>query len=365
MQNDSVGMGGISKANNSYDSYYYGKNPWHTSIGMQVPASEKPLSGAELQAAGILNWEAEKVQDVDPRNPSRKLDSFKIFKIVPPEKQSPADQLGGTVQKNYQVVGNNQMLELCQALYGDMFNDGKARLASAGSLFGGSVCFASYHLPEKTIEIAGDITNVFMNVTWGYGGKHGISFAQQTHRVECWNMAMHAYQEALNQEKTGKLGMRLKHSQNVVEKIDGLKKSMQQYMSGIDGLRQRYEALAGKKFTDKEQLAKIICNVYQLKSKSKSDALTEQAKTIIENVSGNYLRNVNNLPDKLVDTYYGVYQAITFQLNHQANTRETERAKAYGLTDEASRRQAAIANPVGVGYKVTNTALNTLCEMVK
>lgn len=361
MERKDVGIGGISvMADGRFESVYHGDRPWHPSIGHFIPKDVEAPTVEDIAKFGYLDWKVEKIQNVDPRNFDLKQPTYGMYKVVEAGKESHKDFLG-SVGRIYTPVQNSTVLGLGQKLLEQYVKDGKAKIAAAGSLEGGALCFVSFYMPEQDIVVKGDVTRLFLNMVWGHNGKIGVGFGVMTFRPECENMVLNAYAEAMRMEGKDGLGRSLKHSAGIEEKLQTLANKLSTSLDVMKGLKEKFDFLGDREISGSAELATILTDVFELKSKSKKQELTEQAQTIIRNVSATFENNINNLSSELKYTRFGVYQSITHFLNHSSTVRATTKAKAAGY-DANAQRQAALITPQGKAFKLANKAMNVLLK---
>ena len=336
------------------DALYAEKKAWH-GLGHNV---ESCASIADVLQTGTLAWGVEKLQQTHPKS-GKPQNAWGIYR----DDRDDEFSMLGSCAAGYSPLQNRELLELGEGVIGEA---GTGKFSACGSLHGGRRIFASLDI-GKSIDIAGDLTNMQLVMLSSHDSSLPVSLGVMSYRPECENMVAHAFSKICELEESAGLGMTTRHSAKLMERIAVIKNLAAKDMKLIDKLASNFKVLAGKEISPTSSMFEtVLTNVLQLGKRQKKDAdeLTEQAKTQVASITDAYIRNLNNLPDALQFTAYGLFQAVSFVTNHEQGTRITSQAQAQGYKEQ-DLRQMGMLMPTGTGFKTANSAWNqllALCE---
>lgn len=193
--------------------------PWH-GLGTSVPDA---LTGAEAREAAGLDWTVRKVPMFVPALPDGSAAG-----PTPPTagrvevpgwaavQRSSDDRIIGVVRSSYEVVQNDELDRLIDALV----DDGGAKYETAGSLAGGAVVWMLARLP-KTIQVPGDNgeTVAYILAYTGHDGRRSLSVQPTPTRVVCQNtlnVAIAGAVSSVTVRHTAKVNTRLDEARRVL-----------------------------------------------------------------------------------------------------------------------------------------------------
>lgn len=355
-----AGMGGISiNPDGTADAFYAEKKAWH-GLGHNV---ENCLTLDELVEKGCIQFEVEKrrhaVNMGTAENPLyMPIGSYGMYRT---DRKDEAAFLG-EVGKNYEPIQNIDMLGLGVAA---CEHAGTARFSNAGSLYGGQVVFATIDL-RRSIEVAGDVTLPYLVIMTSHNGSIPLSIGTMLYRPDCMNMAAAAYKTIQQNESEG-TSARLRHTKLAQERLVEVKNMVASNMEFIDGLHTKFAALSGKRIQPNDGIVeKTLDHVFRLNARTKKGSegneLTNQAKTLIAEISDIFWNNKNNMPNAIKHTAAGLFQSVTYMTNHLTRPKMTDKALQAGYSAD-SLRQIGMLLPTGTGYKDANSAFEYLLKV--
>lgn len=349
-----VNQVGITVTNGQTDAMYAEKKAWH-GFGEYLPDC---FTAKDIEKKGMFNWNVLKLEDPHPLDTSVGTGKWKIYR------EDMGTNLKGvlsdSVARGYKVFQNSEALALAELIVG---HQNGAHFTSAISLFGGAKCAITVDL-RKVTEIQGDISNNYLFIMWGHDGKTSIQVGTLNFRPECANMVAMAESELLRKALKGENAFRLQHSASLEQRLDDAKKLLAGGIKSIEAFDERLRLLADKPVTE-EMVEMVLNKVYKVEdrqSTKKVGELTGQVQSVIKRISDIFWNNENNVPNKLANTAYNLFNAITYEENHNRQVRTTKRAKDSGY-EESDLRKIGMFVPTGTGHKNTLAALKILTKI--
>lgn len=211
------------------------------------------------------------------------------------------NQYLGTVGSGYEPVQPKTIYELADEL---MVATG-GKINGLLNLRGGSVMGICFELAEREY-VPNDPTKLHFVMLGGFNGTCGIAGHATTNRLSC-----------LNQCNTSSKLYNLKHTKNVLNRIEVVKGMMKYYQNEIKSFDEKMTFMAGKAMNNEEAVAWFKSLFPAPKSERSEIMLTNQTATFIDCLHNG--RGVN-IPG-VRGTAYGAFQALTEYINHHRATR--------------------------------------------
>lgn len=243
-----------------------------------------------------------------------------------------SDKYLGTVGFGYELVQPKTIYELGE----ELISSTGGKIDRLFNLRGGRVIGISFELAEKEY-VPNDPTKMYFVMLLGFDGSCGIAGHATTSRLSC-----------LNQCNTSSKLYNLRHTKNVLNRIEVVKGMMTYYQNEIKAFDEKMTFMAGKSMNSQEA-------VDWFKSLFPAPK-NERAQTRLDNQTATFINCLNNgrgsnIPG-VKGTAYGAFQALTEYINHHRATR------VHGDRDEDEVRFETIH--FGSGHILSQAGLNKL-----
>ncbi len=229
-------------------------------------------------------------------------------------------QFYGTVGEDYQVLQHTEGLKLLDSLIGN----GAKRFETAGTLFDGSVVFASVAL-DKDLRVGNDESRNYLNFVTSHNGRYAFSCKLSSVRQVCQNTV-----EASLVGKS-KAGFKVYHTKNAALQFEDAKSAMLAVNQTIDKVEENLNFLASKVVSN-DALQSVMKELFLKNSKGEAKETTgsKRAVTVFENrleeILERYESNDDNAFPEQRGTAYNLLQAITGYVDHGEKKRSFEYA---------------------------------------
>lgn len=298
-------------------------------------------TSAEMrQAAGLL-WSVSKRPLVYPTwgspNEARTAPRYMA------QARDTDDAFYGIVKDTYHTFQNSEAFEtmdviLAQAAAGD---EG-VQYETAGSLFGGAMCWALAKF-DKELHVRGDgsaLTDYLLG-WWGHDGRHGFGLGNTMVRVVCANTL-----SAGRKGSTDKIVLR--HTANMGSRVEEARRALDIHAKYREELVATLNDLTRRPMTLDEVLAftvELLPSNPEVERAIRTEAERDEIVSIFK---------TSDLLDGLGFTAYRTYNAVTEYLDHHKDVRET---KAGGALD-----RKAVSIVEGPVYDLKTRALSLLLK---
>jgi phage/plasmid-like protein (TIGR03299 family) len=310
---------------------FSGQKPWH-GIGVEVAGA---MNAEEAIRAASLGWTVSKRQMMTLDG----VDCPEFFAIVRDDNSAPL----GMVGTGYVPTQINEAFAFVDAVVGEA----KAKYVSVGSIGGGKRIFIVAEMPD-VLKIKGlDIVQPYLTFCHGHDGTLAHRLYNTAIRVVCQN----TLNASLNSSKgagfyarhTGQLQYRVEQAGNILGFAN----------RSFALFKEQAEKLAAV-VVSVQQVEAFIRKVFDIQAGHEEEA-SEQKKTAIDTVLGNFESGHNNNLPGIKGTAWSLLNAATEFFDHQA--------PAVTDTDDPERRFRSIMFNGGADSK--QTALEAALELVK
>lgn len=210
----------------------------------------------------------------------------------------------GTVGRGWEPVQPMVMYELAK----ELIEATNGRINGVFNLRGGRTMGISFYLTEREY-IAGDpiaLNFVMMN---GFDGWSGLAGHAPTHRASCLNVC-----------NTSNKVYNLKHTRNVMNRVQVVKNMLKFYQNEIANFDEKMKHMVTHSMNEEQAVAWFRSLFPAPKTRRSETRLDNQVVTFID-----CLRNGRGAEIPGVrGTAYGAFQALTEFINHHRSTRITE-----------------------------------------
>lgn len=313
-----------------------GAEPWWagsnlTARSMDVlPGDHVPLQ--RLMAAADLDWTVSKQPLFVTGDHAQRVKSWNAV-------QRDSDgSIYGLVKDSYRAFQNGEAATFVQAILGQTSAQG----LTAGSLFGGAICWVQVKL-DRTIWVKGDDSPLddYLLASWGHDGRHGFTCADCTLRVVCANT-----QSAALRGASAKYTVR--HTPGMAGKVEEVRRALDIHERYVEALGITLNSLAERPMN----IAELRAFTEELLPKNPD--VDKAYRTEAERASIVALWQNSESITGLPETAYRAYQAVTQYLDHEKVYRPTKTAAA------DDRRAMSIID--GSAYALKSTALALLAK---
>lgn len=238
----------------------------------------------------------------------------------------------GTVGRGWEPVQPKTIYEIGE----ELMNSTGAKINGTFSLRNGSVMGISFYLGQREY-ISNDPVDLNFVMTNAFDGTHSIAGHAFTYRLSC-----------MNQCNTSNKLYSLKHTKNVMNRIEVVKEMMKYYENEIKNFDKKMTRLAGTSMNTEQAVAWFRSLFPAPKNETAENRLNNQISVFIDclhNGRGCNIRGVKG-------TAYGAFQALTEYINYHRATR------VHNNREEEEVRFEAIH--FGSGNVLTQKGLNTL-----
>ena len=222
------------------------------------------------------------------------------------------------VNKTYEPIQNTVPWDILDAILSDPQINGtlKLKYETAGVLEGGASCFVTTYM-DTPFQIDGDDSEVYPYLfgTWRHDGMGALNFGGTDVRIVCANTRGMAESQAT---KTG-LMFSLKHTKNVMERVEDVKMALKGIKVEHDAFRELAEELGKIEFTPEQRKTLIERFVPYPSSALAEDAqVSDRVINNIETARSAIVGALNSktTPEAHRYTGWGVYNAMTEYLDH-------------------------------------------------
>lgn len=310
--------------------------PWHIGETADVSVGRDDLGTSdEVLVAGGIDWTVTQRHLYVP-------DGTGGFEEVPGWVGNVRDSDNktlGVVRPSYKLVQNADLLA-----FGDMLVDsGEAKWDTAGSLRGGQLVFASMVLPDG-IKVPGDDSghDLYLLLTNGHDGWHSLKGVVTVVRAVCMNTvsaALGGAQHVFN----------IKHNQTLDGMLMEARRALGITFQYAEVFEQTAGQLVGKTFSEGE-VESIFRTLWPVPD---GIAPSKFEQTSFAKAFENW-KTTDTLDERLRGTGWGVFNAITEYLDHEADYRGGRRVDA-----ESARAESLI---MGRAADLKDRALSLLVK---
>lgn len=294
--------------------------PW-AEISNPVP---KLLTVSEAMKAGGLDWEVAKRAIVTADESH--LDVPDHFAIVRYDTQ----KVLGVVGKQYTIVQNRDAFSFFDFALGER----AATIESVGVIGDGARVFAVAKLPDTVEIVPGDPVEHFILLVTSHDGSSSLQAVFTPTRLLCQNMLAATL-------KVAKQCVRLKHTKHVNESIKVAHTVLHQekfYWQKIQGAF-RYMAT---KDADEARLKEVLEEMFpaRIDSETQQEYVASQTQEARDRVTALFDGEALGA-DKAGHTDWGIYNAITYYIDHERNNRVGTRWESSVFGTGVAMRQRA------------------------
>jgi phage/plasmid-like protein (TIGR03299 family) len=246
------------------------------------------------------------------------------------------EQFYGTVGEDYQVIQHTEGFLLANELIGK----GLKRFETAGTLFNGSVVFASASA-DRVLRVGNDESNLYFNFVTSHNGKYAFMLKLSAIRQVCQNTVEASISGAT------KAGFKVYHTKNAVLAFEDAKKGLENANKDFDNLEENLNFL-NSRMVSNDVMFDIMKDLFvsnTAKGKQKMTTGSKRAETIFENkleqILDRYEFNDGNAFPEQRGTAYNLLNAITGWVDHE-NKRSFEYATVGQGNDLKNRAMEVI-----------------------
>lgn len=294
--------------------------PW-AEISNSVP---KLLTVAQAMEAGGLNWTVSRRPLVTGDD-----DALKVPEHYATVRDDTKDVLG-VVGKQYTLIQNRDAFSFFDFALGE----NAATIESVGVIGKGERVFAVARIPD-IVEIApGDPVEHFILLVTSHDGSSSLQAVFTPTRLLCQNMLAATL-------KTAKQSVRLKHTKNVSESIKVAHTVLYQERLYWQRIQGAFKYMAGRD-ADSDRLKEVLEEMFpsRVDSETQQEYVAAQTQESRERVEALFDGEALGA-DKAGHTDWGIYNAITYYIDHERNNRVGTRweSSIWG-TGKAMRQKA-------------------------
>lgn len=312
------------------------KPAWH-GLGTVLDSSFSPEEAAKraypwhvFQESPYVNLSDDKVVMVQGMKVNFRSDTLKQL---------------GVVSDSYHVI---QPAEMCQFV-ADLATEGKVEIESAGSIRGGERIWILAR--GSAFDIGGkDHVVPYVLVSNGFDGTSTFRVTPTTVRVVCSN-TLHS---VIPQTDTGKLvqgSISIRHTSNVMDRIEEVRKSLMTYSKAIDSTRKFAETLMAKDVS-KADVESFFLDAYQtifspipVNPKNKAE---ERAREKSKSAFGSFSRRFDDESTQFGANVWVMANALSGCIQHDLKSR--------GQNDPDRVEKRVDSNLFGLSQERTQTA---------
>jgi phage/plasmid-like protein (TIGR03299 family) len=238
----------------------------------------------------------------------------------------------GTVGRGYEPVQPATIYEIGE----ELMESTEGKIIGNFSLRGGSTMGIVFNIAHREY-IPGDKTELNFIMTNGFDGWQGVAGHGNINRLAC-----------LNQCNPSNRVYSLKHTKNVLNRVEVVKNMLKYYHNEIASFDDKMNYLVGHRMSDAEAVEWFKSLLPAPKTRRAETRVENQAATFIDLLHhgrGSEIVGVRG-------TSYGAFQALTEFINHERSTRVTA-----GRDEDEVRFEAV---HFGSGNTLTQKGLKTL-----
>jgi phage/plasmid-like protein (TIGR03299 family) len=276
--------------------------PWHYAETKDRDTELATIATAdEMLAAAGLDWTVSQRPIYVPT----KAGTFQPIPRFVANTRDSDDSVLGVVKPAYHVLQNHDAFGLAD----DIVDSGEAKYDTAGSLRGGAIVFLSMVIPEG-IKVEGDDSahELFLLVTNGHDGRHGLNACVTVVRAVCKNTVDAAFGKAITR-------FSLRHRSGMEQRIGEARRALGITFQYKDTFEAVASSMARRDMT-KDEVVEALKGLFPV---PEDIAKGREENTVFAGV----LRNWETSPtlDHIRPTAWGVYNAITEYFDHIADYR--------------------------------------------
>ena len=302
--------------------FYQGETPWH-GLGNRVTES---LSVAEAIKQAGLDWMVRK-EEVILKSDGR---AVPVMATV----RESDNEILGVVGPRYHVLQNDQAFN-----FFDQFVENKmVSLETAGSLDTGKKVWVLARISgDSDISIVGDdVIRKFILLSNSHDGTMAVRVGFTPIRVVCANTLSMAHSNGESQL------IRLRHSRDVVQNLDGIKEIMNLANQSFEATAEQFRRLAQKQISvqDLKNYVKVCLGQEFVNDEDLSTRATNQIADVIrlfENGRGTELPGVKG-------TVWAAYNAVTEFFTHEVSKDADKRYTSLWFGQNGNRNTTALNN---------------------
>lgn len=216
----------VNKVTGKGEMFYVGQSPWH-SLGNPFP---RVATTEEAIEASGMGWTVS-LQPLYRHRDGQAYESRLVRSVV----RDDTHEEIGSVGMDYTLFQNREMFEFCDTLVGES----AAMYHTAGSLRGGSRVWVLAKLPQNLVVVPGDEVEKYFLLASGHDGGLSLTARFTDIRVVCANTL-----SAALSEPGAKWEMKVRHTQNVKDRVEEARKVLQVGLRYFEVLGRKYQALA-------------------------------------------------------------------------------------------------------------------------
>lgn len=286
------------RADGRVEMAYAGNVPWH---GLGVPVEGAMTAADALDKAGLAWPVVECAVYVSPLGGAGPL-------AVPQYKglrRGDTGELLHVARHTYMPLQNVSAFDFADSIVGSK----DAKYHTAGALDGGRRVWLLAELTRCPIYVAGDEVRPYFILYNAHDGSSTVRGLLTGVRVVCHNTVS----AALDGAKAGE-GFSLRHTAGIAGKADEARRALGLVLKGYDTLEGRFQALAGKSFTD-AALADYVEEVFPLPLTG-GDAALDNARARQRAATQLTHEGAGNDRAGIRGTWWAAYNGATEILDH-------------------------------------------------
>lgn len=294
--------------------FYVGSKPWHNE-GKEV---KEVLTASEAILQAGLNWEVKESEVYN--NEGKKIEGYKEIYREDTKETFQVSSIG------YRPVQNAESFKA----FDEVTGSGIAKYEIAGSLKGGRIVWVLARIPSLDFALFNgkDEIKSYLTLMNSHDGSLAYTMLETPIRVVCWNTlqaSLGNYRHKVTAKHTTNVNLNFKLRADEV--FSKAKESFRLYKESL-------ESLASKQFTQ----LKIDSFLNELFSVDDTEKISTRQSNIIETIKANHETASGYQYGK--GTAYGLYNAVTFYVDHQRGTEESRLAGSWTGSGKALREKA-------------------------
>lgn len=324
--------------------YANGKPAWH-GLGTVV---EGALTSGEALEKGGLNWEVGIQPAYHLINPKAENKEFQPvsdrFVTFREDNKQPL----GIVSNRYKIVQNRSAFSFLDQLV----TVGNLEYESAGSLKGGKKVWMMARFPNEVAIAPDDVNYNYLAIFNSHDGSTPVMIIPTTVRIVCWN----TLQVAMNQAKRNNALIRMRHTTNIMMKMDDVRQALGLYSQVLQNVNIIYEELAKKQVTQQNYL-NYIDNMFPLPTVKNDDNKIKynRVEKIRDQIEYNFRTDPRQKTSATNNTAYGLFNAVSQYVDHERIT------KGKAETTKISNRFES--SWLGSGHDIKQSALKNAVNL--
>jgi phage/plasmid-like protein (TIGR03299 family) len=262
-----------------------------------------PVSGEEMLTAAGLDWTVSKQPIFVTGTNARRIPGWNALQ------RDTDGSVYGLVKDGYRIFQNIEGFDFLEAL----LSESHPESLSAGSLFGGALCWAL--LKVGAFNVRGDDSpyNDYLLGLWGHDGRHGFTIASTDVRVVCWNTASAAMGGAKDK-------ITIRHTANMGERVDQARKALDIHDKYVEQLQSILNGLTTRPMSINDVRAYTL-ELMPDNPKAETPYRAAEERDSIVSLFANS-QSLTGVPN----TAYRAYQATTEFADHVRTVRTTKTA---------------------------------------